>query len=291
MVTVGNLGADQGVLATRPQDNTPDNISDNSSRITSRITSCPTGNGIRHAELEAKWYPTILMGEDLNKWKQAAAESAVAQVADGMIVGLGSGSTAAFAVDALGKRVRAGLRMIGIPTSERTAAQARSLEIPLATLDEYSQIDVTIDGADQVEKGKLDLIKGLGGALLREKIVADASKRLVIVVDQTKIVNHLGERGPVPIEVIPFGWQAAARAITGLGAKAALRKGAGGEPFMSDGGHYILDCAFGPISNPEALAGELDHIVGVVEHGLFIGLTSEVHVAGADGIQVLTSVR
>ncbi len=231
------------------------------------------------------------MAQDLNRWKQAAAESAVAQVADGMIVGLGTGSTATFAVDALGRRVRAGLRMIGIPTSERTAAQARSLEIPLTTLDEYSQIDITIDGADEVENGKLDLIKGLGGALLREKIVADASKRVVIVVDHTKIVDRLGEHGPVPIEVIPFGWQAAARKLTGLGAKAVLRKGADGKPFVSDGGHYILDCAFGPISNPETLAGELDHIVGVVEHGLFIGLTSEVHVAGSDGIHVLTSAR
>jgi ribose 5-phosphate isomerase A len=208
-----------------------------------------------------------------------------------MIVGLGSGSTAALAVSALGKRVGEGLRIIGIPTSERTAAQARALEIPLATLAEYSQIDVTIDGADEVETGSLDLIKGLGGALLREKIVADASQRFVIVVDETKIVKHLGERGPVPIEVVPFGWQAAARKLTDLGANAVLRKGADGEPFRSDGGHYILDCKFGPIADTKALASELDHIVGVVEHGLFIGLTSEVHVGGASGVRVFTSAR
>jgi ribose 5-phosphate isomerase A len=231
------------------------------------------------------------MADIVDRWKQAAAESAVAQVANGMIVGLGSGSTAALAVSALGKRVGEGLRIIGIPTSERTAAQARALEIPLATLAEYSQIDVTIDGADEVETGSLDLIKGLGGALLREKIVADASQRFVIVVDEAKIVNHLGERGPVPVEVVPFGWQAAARKLTDLGANAVLRKGADGEPFRSDGGHYILDCIFGPIGDTKALASELDHIVGVVEHGLFIGLTSEVHVGGASGVRVFTSAR
>jgi ribose 5-phosphate isomerase A len=232
-----------------------------------------------------------IMADELNQWKQAAAESAVSEVADGMIVGLGTGSTATLAVSALGRRVREGLRVIGIPTSEGTAAQARALEIPLTSLAEYPQIDVTIDGADEVETGNLNLIKGLGGALLREKIVADASKRLVIVVDETKIVDHLGEHGPVPVEVVPFGWQSAARKLSNLGANPVLRKGAGGEPFMSDGGHYILDCAFGPIASAEALANEIDHIVGVVEHGLFIGLTSEVRVGGAGGVSALTSAR
>jgi ribose 5-phosphate isomerase A len=208
-----------------------------------------------------------------------------------MIVGLWSGSTAALAVSALGQRVREGLRIIGIPTSERTAEQARGLGIPLATLAEYPQIDVTIDGADEVETGNLDLIKGLGGALLREKIVAEVSKRLVIVVDETKIVDHLGERGPVPVEVIPFGWQSAAQRLKGLGASAVLRKDSDGEPFRSDGGHYILDCALGSITGAEALARELDHIVGVVEHGLFIGLTSEVHVGAATGVRVLRRAK
>jgi ribose 5-phosphate isomerase A len=206
-----------------------------------------------------------------------------------MIVGVGSGSTAAFAVSALGKRVRDGLQIIGIPTSERTAEQARGLGIPLGTLAEHSQIDVTIDGADEVEAGNLKLIKGLGGALLREKIVASVSKRLVIVVDETKIVDHLGARGPVPVEVIPFGWQVTAQRLVDLGANAILRNGPGGQPFRSDGGHYILDCTFGLITRAEALADELDHIVGVVEHGLFIGLTSEVHIGGAGGIRVLTA--
>jgi len=231
------------------------------------------------------------MAEDLNRWKQAASESAAAQVTDGMIVGLGSGSTAALAVIALGKRVRQGLHVTGIPTSERTAAQARALAIPLATIAECPVIDVTIDGADQVERRSLDLIKGLGGALLREKIVADASKRLVIVVDETKIVKQLGERGPVPVEVVPFGWQTAAHKLGDLGANALLRKGLDGAPFRSDGGHYILDCTFGPIAGTQALANELDHIVGLVEHGLFIGLTTEVHVGGTGGVRVLISAR
>ncbi len=144
----------------------------------------------------------------LTELKQAAAESAVAQVMDGMIVGLGTGSTAALAVTALGKRVRQGLRVIGIPTSEATAEQARGLGIPLSTLAGHSEIDLTIDGADEVEQGTLNLIKGHGGALLREKIVASASARLIIIVDETKLVERLGVHFAVPVEVVPFGWQA-----------------------------------------------------------------------------------
>jgi ribose 5-phosphate isomerase A len=228
------------------------------------------------------------MNQQENQLKQAAAESAAAQVIDGMIVGLGSGSTAKLAVDAIGKRVGKGLRIVGIPTSEATAAQARALGIPLTSLADVSQIDMTIDGADEVEEGALNLIKGLGGALLREKIVANASKRLVIVVDDRKLVSHLGARGPVPVEVVPFGWQATAREMLELGAKPVLRRNPDGAPFISDGGHNILDCAFGPIPSPETLARKLDHLVGLVEHGLFIGMTSEVHVAGSDGVRVLT---
>lgn len=227
------------------------------------------------------------MSQDENQLKLAAAESAAAQVSDGMIVGLGSGSTAALAVNAIGRRVAEGLRITGIPTSERTAAQARSLGIPLTTLTEPFQIDLTIDGADEVEEGNLNLIKGLGGALLREKIVASASKRLAIVIDERKLVNRLGARGPVPVEVVPFGWQVTARRLVDMGAKPVLRRNANGEPFTSDGGHYILDCSFGPAGSAESLAKELDHLVGLVEHGLFIGLTSEVHVAGAGGVRVL----
>ncbi len=223
----------------------------------------------------------------VDELKRAAAESAVTQVRDGMIVGLGSGSTAAMAVSALGRRVREGLRIAGIPTSERTAAQAQALGIPLSTLAEHSKIDLTIDGADEVETGSLNLIKGHGGALLREKIVASVSQQLVIVVDESKLVDRLGLRQSVPVEVTPFGWQAAARKLGDLGANPVLRRNSDGEAFRSDGGHYILDCAFGPLDAAGTLANALDHVVGVVEHGLFIGLTSEVHVAGTAGVRVL----
>jgi len=219
--------------------------------------------------------------------KQSAADSAVALVEDGMILGLGTGSTAKLAVDALGKRVAAGLRITGIPTSEATDHQARSLGIPISTLDEHSEIDLTIDGADEVELGPLNLIKGLGGALLREKIVASASKRLVIIVDESKLVERLGSRFAVPVEVVPFGWQATARRLEALGAKTTLRTSADGKPFVTDGGHYILDCAFGPIASPAKLDSDLNGIVGVVEHGLFLGMATQVIVAGESGVKVL----
>jgi ribose 5-phosphate isomerase A len=224
---------------------------------------------------------------DENQLKKAAAESAAALVTDGMVVGLGTGSTAAFAVSVLGRRVGEGLRIVGIPTSEHTASQARDLGIPLTTLGEQSQIDITIDGADEVEEGRLNLIKGLGGALLREKIVANASKRLVIIIHASKLARRLASASPVPVEVVPFGWQATARRLSDLGAKPSLRRNPKGETFVSDGGHYILDCAFEPIASPESLAGDLDHVIGVVEHGLFVGMTAEVHMAGEKGVQVL----
>ena len=159
------------------------------------------------------------MSRDEDQLKMAAAESAVTQVTGGMIVGLGSGSTAAFAVSALGRQVREGLRIVGIPTSERTAAQARELGIPLSTLSEQPRVDITIDGADEVEEGTLNLIKGHGGALLREKIVAISSERLVIVIHDSKLVKHLGISYPVPVEVVPFGWQTTARHLADLGTK------------------------------------------------------------------------
>ena len=228
------------------------------------------------------------MSQDENQFKIVAAESAVTQITDGMIVGLGSGSTAAFAVSAIGRRVGEGLRIKGIPTSESTAAQARALKIPLTSLAEEPQVDVTIDGADEVEEGNLNLIKGRGGALLREKIVASASRKLVIIVHSSKLVSQLGANDPVPVEVVPFGWQSTARHLSNLGANPSLRQNADGQPFQSDHGNYILDCSFGPIASAEKLARQLDHVVGVVEHGLFIGLASEVHVARASGVRVLT---
>jgi ribose 5-phosphate isomerase A len=226
------------------------------------------------------------MGQDEDRLKAAAAKSAAALVTDGMIVGLGSGTTAAFAVDAIGERVREGLRIIGIPTSEDTAARARALEIPLTTLTDVSEIDMTIDGADEVEQGTLNLIKGHGGALLREKIVANVTKQLVIVVDESKIVQHLAAKFPVPVEVVPFGWQATSRQLAALGAKPVLRQTTDGKPFISDGGHYILDCAFGSV-NAVSLAKALDHVVGLVEHGLFIGFAKEVHVASSGGVRIM----
>jgi ribose 5-phosphate isomerase A len=219
--------------------------------------------------------------------KAAAAESAAALVKDGMIVGLGSGTTAALAVKAIGRRVREGLKITGIPTSEDTTALARELGIPLTDLNGSTQIEMTIDGADEVEQKTLNLIKGHGGALLREKIVANVTRKLVIVVDETKIVDRLAAKFPVPVEVVQFGWQATERQLTDLGAKPKLRRVADGKPFISDGGHYILDCAFPPTVDAQALAQELDHIVGLVEHGLFIGFAKEVHVASASGVRIM----
>jgi ribose 5-phosphate isomerase A len=223
------------------------------------------------------------MDQNENQLKMAAAESAVGLVRDGMIVGLGSGSTAAFAVNHLGERVKQGLRILGIPTSERTAAQAQALGIPLSSLAGEPRLDITIDGADEVEEGNLNLIKGLGGALLREKIVAGASKKLVIIIHGSKLVSRLGIYQPVPVEVVQFGWGVTARNLSDLGVKPILRRNPDGEPFRSDGGNYIVDCSFESSASPAELARRLDHVVGVVEHGFFIGLTSEVHVADGSG--------
>jgi len=228
------------------------------------------------------------MSQNEDQLKMAAAESAVALVTDGMTVGLGSGSTAAFAVISLGSRVKQGLRIVGIPTSERTAAQARALGIPISSLAEEPNVDITIDGADEVEEGTLNLIKGHGGALLREKIVASASKRLVIIIHASKLVSRLAISDPVPVEVVAFGWQVTVRNLSNLGAKPLLRRNPDGEPYYSDGGNYIIDCTFEPSVSAVELARRLDHVVGLVEHGFFIGLTSEVHVAGTGGVRVLT---
>jgi ribose 5-phosphate isomerase A len=219
--------------------------------------------------------------------RQAAANAAAARVEDGMIVGLGSGGTARLAVSAIGQRVKAGLRIIGIPTSEKTADLARGLGIPLSTLGDHGQIDLAIDGADEVEVGTLNLIKGGGGNQLREKIVATASSQLLIVVDEAKVVPQLGMRAKVPVEVAQFGWQATARKLSGLKSDPVLRLGSGGEPFVTDGGNYILDCAFGLIESAEVLQRELDSVVGVVEHGLFVGLAFQVVVGTSEGVKRL----
>jgi len=220
------------------------------------------------------------------KLKKAAAEWAAALIEDGMVVGLGTGSTASLILEPLAARIRQGLRIVGIPTSESTAEQARALGIPLSSLADHPRVDLTIDGADEVETGTLNLIKGRGGALLREKIVASASARLVIVADESKLVERLG-RGVVPVEVVPFEWQSTARRIEGLGANPVLRLRPDGGAFITDGGHYILDCAFGPIASAGSLDRDLNGIVGVVEHGLFLGLADQVGVGRAGGVEVL----
>lgn len=220
--------------------------------------------------------------------KRAAAARALEEVRPGMRLGLGTGSTAKHLVDLLGERTKAGLDVICVPTSEVTAAQARALGIPLTDLDETPHLDLTIDGADEIGPG-LGLIKGGGGALLREKIVAAASDRMVVIADASKHVPVLG-RYPLPIEVNPFGLGATRRAIEAAmaewGAEGGVRQRlkADGSPFVTDGGHYILDALFGRISAPEAVSDALLEIPGVVEHGLFIGLCRRAYVAGEDGV-------
>ena len=229
---------------------------------------------------------------DLEGLKRQAAARALEDVRDGMKLGLGTGSTARHFVDLLGEKVRAGLSVIGVPTSEATRAQAESCGIKLTTLDETPQLDLTIDGADEVDPA-LNLIKGAGGALLREKIVAAASARMTVIVDTTKWVDTLGSRFPVPIEVTPFGLgatrDAIARTLQALGcpAELVLRKDKGGLAFVTDGGHWIIDASCQRIADPARVGAALNGIAGVVEHGLFIGLASKVILADPAGVRVV----
>jgi ribose 5-phosphate isomerase A len=206
--------------------------------------------------------------------KKAAARASVSFVRDGDTVGLGSGSTATYAVRFLGERVQAGLKIVGIPTSNQTKELATSLGIPLSSLDRTPEIDVTIDGADEVDP-HLSLIKGGGGALLHEKIVASASRRLVIIVDSTKQVARLG-KFPVPLEVITFAQPLVRRRVEALGADVRLRLNADNSPFLTDEGHHILDCQFSTIPDVPALARQLSDMPGIVEHGLFVGMATTV---------------
>jgi ribose 5-phosphate isomerase A len=216
--------------------------------------------------------------------KRAAAMAAVAMVEDGMVVGLGTGSTAAFAIDGLIERVKQGLRIIGIPTSEASARRAREGGIALADFSHHPRIDITIDGADEILRGSLDLVKGLGGALLREKIVAAISDRLVIIADEPKLVDRLGETAAVPVEIVTFGWESTSDRVAALGGQPVLRLAGDGTPFHTDGGNLILDCRFGAIGDPKALAADLAVTIGVVETGLFIGMASTALVATASGV-------
>jgi ribose 5-phosphate isomerase A len=209
--------------------------------------------------------------------KRAAARAALDYVEDGMRLGLGTGTTAQVFVEALGGKVGRGVKLIAVPTSEATRKQAEALGIPLSTLDETPTLDLTIDGADEVD-GKLNLVKGGGGALLREKIVATSSKRMIVIADSSKKVDTLG-RFPLPLEVVPFGWKATAIKIerafrwAGCGGAMTLRVREG-KAFVTDNGNIILDCALGHIPDPSKLAAALSSIPGVVEHGLFIGIAS-----------------
>jgi len=218
--------------------------------------------------------------------KEAVGRAAAKLVRDGDVVGLGTGSTAYFAVIALGERVKAGLKIIGIPTSVQTGDLARQLGIPLTTLDERPQIDITIDGADEVDP-KLNLIKGGGGALLREKVVASASKKMVVVADSSKVVPALG-KFPLPVEIISFARTVVENKIAALGASPKLRAKADGSPFITDNGNQILDCSFGKIADPAALALALSNIPGIVEHGLFIGLATIALVGRGDRVEELS---
>jgi ribose 5-phosphate isomerase A len=226
--------------------------------------------------------------DQITQYKQQAAEHAVTFVQSGMIVGLGTGSTAIFATRRIGQLLREGdlTRIVGIPTSSTTAAEARQLGIPLLDEAMPRDVDVTIDGADEVNPA-LDLIKGGGGALLREKIVAQASRRVIVVVDESKLSPALGTRFFVPVEVLPFGWQAQARYLESLSARVVPRQARDGALFATDQGNLVLDCTFGPIDDPAALAMLLDARAGIVGHGLFLGLTTDVIVAGASGIRHL----
>ncbi|HEX2021073.1 MAG TPA: ribose-5-phosphate isomerase RpiA [Candidatus Thermoplasmatota archaeon] len=214
--------------------------------------------------------------------KKAAAEAACAHVEDGHVVGLGTGSTADFAIRHLGERVKAGLRIRGVPTSVRSAELARSLGIPLADPGDVASIDVTIDGADEVDP-RLDLIKGLGGALLREKIVASLTRTQIIVVDPSKMVPRLGTRSPLPVEVIPFGAKVVERRLAREGYAPTLRA-KDGKPVVTDNGNLVLDLRFERgIDDPARLEPWLNNLPGVVDNGLFLGMTARVVIGEADG--------
>jgi ribose 5-phosphate isomerase A len=223
---------------------------------------------------------------DVADLKRQAAERAVEYVESGMVVGLGEGSTAAFAVRSIAHLLREGdLRdILGVPCSRKVEAQARDLGIPLTTLEEHPVIDLTIDGADEVDPD-LNMIKGGGGALLREKVVAQASRREIIAVDESKLSPALGTHWPVPVEVVPFGRRTQATFLESLGAEPVLRLADDGTPFETDQGNLILDCDFGPIPDPAQLAVRLKAHSGIVEHGLFLELATEVIVAGEVGVR------
>jgi ribose 5-phosphate isomerase A len=221
---------------------------------------------------------------DRDALKREAAEQAAAMVEDGMIVGLGTGSTATFFIDALIARAKAGLSILGIPTSERSAAQARAGGLKLTDFASHTVIDICVDGADEIKRDSLDLVKGLGGALLREKIVASAARRLIIIADAEKLVDWLGTKCPVPVEVTKFGWELSQSRLATIAETVQRRAQPNGEPYVTDGGNYIIDCGFGAIADPAATNREMRQIVGVVETGLFVRMAQLALVADSQGV-------
>ena len=226
------------------------------------------------------------MSKGILGFKKQAAEKAVEFVESGMVIGLGHGSTAVFAVRRIAELLKAGTlkEILGVPCSTQVAAEAQQLGIPLTTQDEHPVIDLTIDGADEVDPN-LDLIKGAGGALLREKIVAQASRREMIVIDESKLSPALGTQRALPVEVVPFGWRAQATYLESIGARVSVRQARKGTFFKTDHGNLIIDCSFGPIAEPTLLGATLSERAGIVEHGLFLGLATDVIVGGGQGIR------
>ena len=225
---------------------------------------------------------------DVKELKKKAAEKAVEEIADGMIVGLGTGSTFQFALEKISQRIASGelKNIIGVPSSIRTEKEAQRLGIPVASLNEKIKVDITIDGADEVDEN-LNLIKGGGGALLREKILAQASRRLIIIVDSSKLSKHLGTNFPVPVEVIQYAVNVEKNYLQSLGAKILQRKNSDGSNYITDENNFILDANFGAIKNLEKLTTLLNKRAGIVEHGIFIGMTSEVICATSEDIKIL----
>ncbi len=229
--------------------------------------------------------------DPLDQYKFQACEHAVQFVESGMVVGLGFGSTAIHALHMIGDKIKEGIleEIRSIPTADSIEREARKWGIPISSLEDVGHVDITIDGADEIDPD-LNLIKGGGGALLREKIVAQATRREIIVADHTKLSQQLGTRFDLPVEVLPFGWEIHVDFLAGLGADTTRRTERSGEPFISDSGNFILDCHFGPLEDLDGLARELERRAGIVEHGLFLGLASEAIVAGPEGIKHLKSL-
>jgi ribose 5-phosphate isomerase A len=227
---------------------------------------------------------------DRDELKQAASEQAAALVESGMVIGLGTGTTTVFAIRAVGARVEAGelQNVIAVPTSAATADLAREVGITLTTLAEHPVIDLTIDGADEVDPD-FNLIKGGGGALLHEKIVAQASLREVIIVDDAKLSPHLGSAHALPVEIVQFSWRPEEEYLTDMGAEVDVRRGADNNVFVTEEGNWILDCTFPPIEDPARLSAQLSRRAGVVDHGLFLGLTTDLIVASAEGVEHRTA--